>query len=96
MLFWENWITWRSYKVVPKALTVKAYEDAITCPAPESEDIKMDENDQFQDENVPNDDVYIDDEKNRMNMITSWGFEKYLLFMIMDGTKVPFNGIIQK
>ena len=46
----------------------------------------MDENDQFQDENVPNDDVYIDDEKNRMNMITSWGFEKYLLFMIMDGT----------
>ena len=56
----------------------------------------MDENDQFQDENVPNDDVYIDDEKNRMNMITSRGFEKYLLFMIMDGTKVPFNGIIQK
>ena len=47
--------------------------------APEPEEIIMDDNDQFQDGNVP-----------------TWWIVKYVLFMTMDGTKVPFNGIIKK
>ena len=51
--------------IVPKPLPARVSGDAISCPvpepAPEPEDIIMDDNDQFPDENVPNDDEQIDD-----------------------------------
>ena len=31
-----------------------------------------------------------------MNMITSWSIIYYVLFMAIDDTKVPFNGIIKR
>ena len=40
--------------------------------APEPEDIITGDNDQFQDEDVPNDDVPIDDENDHEYMIILW------------------------
>ena len=55
--------------VVPKPLSVQIFEDATSCPAPEPapepEDIIIDDYDQFQDKDVPNDDVCIDNENDR-------------------------------
>ena len=85
--------------IVPKHLPAQVSEDAINClvpeSAPEPEDIIMGDNDQFQDQDVQNDDVPIDDENDHEydHIIV---IVKYVLFMTMGGTKGPFNGIIQK
>ena len=63
--------------------------------APEPEDLITGDNDQFQDEDVPNDDVPIDDE-NDHEYDHIMVIVKYVLFMTMGGTKGPFNGTIKK
>lgn len=50
-----------SKTVVPTPLPLQVSEDAVNCPATEREDIIMDDNDQFQDENVANDEERTDD-----------------------------------
>ena len=84
-----------SKTVVPTPLPPQVSEDAVNCPATEREDIIMDDNDQFQDENVANDEERTDD-KNDHEYDHIMVNRKIGAPYDNDGPMVPFNGITQK